>query len=99
MIGTVIAVGQHIGRWLYVTRIDEASVYGRIWKPSKNLWAKQDVWYAREAIDKTPPKCPRPAPPRDTIVMTEMPCEQSDSGAMATGCISEGSVSDGGISQ
>jgi hypothetical protein len=98
MIGTVIAVGQHIGRWLYVTRVDEASVYGRIWKPSKNLWAKQDVWYAREAIDKTPPKCPRPAPPNDTLVM-EAPCGQSDSGVIAGCAQNEGSVSDGGISQ
>jgi hypothetical protein len=64
MIGRVIAVGQHLGRWMYVTEIDEATVYGRVWSPLHGRWSVGRAWYPVEAIDQKAPACPKPAPPR-----------------------------------
>ena len=63
MIGKIIAVGQHLGRWMYVTRIENGNVYGRVWKPSVGRWTKAECWYAIEAINKKPPLCIMPLPP------------------------------------
>jgi hypothetical protein len=63
MIGQVIAVGVHQGRWMYVTKMNYAIVTGHVWQPTKQKWTKAEVWYATSAIDQRSPSCPKPAPP------------------------------------
>jgi hypothetical protein len=63
MIGQIIAVGMHQGRWMYVTKVEEHVVHGRVWKPTAGKWTQANVWYARNTIDKKQPSCPRPMPP------------------------------------
>jgi hypothetical protein len=65
MKGTIIAVGEHLGRWMLVSTVDQDLVYGRIWRPTKGRWTQKDCWYPRDAIGKKSPPCPMPAMPKD----------------------------------
>jgi len=66
MKGTIIAVGEHLGRWMLVSAVDQDLVYGRIWRPTKGRWTQKDFWYPRTSIGMRPPPCPMPAPPPKT---------------------------------
>lgn len=65
MIGTIVPAGQSAGRWLFVTRVDEANgvVYGRVWSAARERWTKHAVWYARNSIFRATPRCPKPRRP------------------------------------
>ena len=63
MIGEIIPVGEHLGRWMFVTRLTEEFVFGRVWKPLARKWTIAEVYYPRDTIDKKPPACSKPLRP------------------------------------
>jgi hypothetical protein len=68
MQGTIIPVGQHNGRWMYVIRTDNHYVYGPVWSPLSVRWSRTVVYYPLNTIGKKKPQCPQPAaPPASTL--------------------------------
>jgi hypothetical protein len=61
--GTVIPVGEHSGRWMYVIRTDAHYVYGQVWAPTIGRWSRTVVYYPLTSVGKKKPQCPQPAPP------------------------------------
>ena len=62
-IGKVLAVGYYSGRWMYVVRVDEHNVYGRVWSTHSGRWSRSILWYPRDTIGKREPNSPMPRPP------------------------------------
>jgi hypothetical protein len=63
MIGQIVAVGRELGRWMFVTRVDDRYVHGRIWKPIAGKWSQKDVFYPRGTVGAKAPSCPMPKAP------------------------------------
>jgi hypothetical protein len=68
LIGQVIPAGTMNARWLFVTRVDGTTVYGRRWSARSSRWTKTETWYSRDALFRVVPKCP---PPRRPAEMSE----------------------------
>lgn len=67
MVGSIVPAGTINPRWMFVTKVDGGTVYGRMWSARTRRWTKRAcaTGYARESLFKRTPRCPQPARPRD----------------------------------
>ena len=65
MIGQIVPAGFVNPRWMLVTREVGQTVYGRMWSAKLGVWAKGEcrVPFAREALFRKTPLCPKPLHP------------------------------------
>lgn len=64
IVGSIVPVGESAARWMFVTRADDESVWGRMWSARSQRWTKTDAWYSRKVVWKRRPNCPKPSAPK-----------------------------------
>lgn len=64
MLHTIVPAGKITARWMYVTRIEGAVVWGRLWSARSGKWTTTETWYSNDALHKLTPRCPKPKRPQ-----------------------------------
>lgn len=65
LIGSIVPAGYNSPQWMFVTKVAGDTIYGRKWSATSQTWTKGAAGYARDAIFRLTPRCPRPPLPTE----------------------------------
>jgi hypothetical protein len=65
MVGSIVPAGYVNPQWGYVTKVDGSTIYVRKWSARSQKWTKSATGYARDALFKLTPRCPKPLRPQE----------------------------------
>lgn len=65
LVGSIVPAGYCNPRWLYVTKVEGDTIHGRRWTARSGRWTKGSEGFARDALYKMTPRCPKPLRPKD----------------------------------